>query len=119
MIVRRIYGHSIVIVGTCRDNELPPTHALRPLLTDLQREHAVETLALQPLSDEQISTLVTHLSSHAASRVSEPLVQHIRDRAAGNPFFAEELTRTIALPAEGSNGNGRAPRGIGSLRGGR
>jgi predicted ATPase len=105
-LARRIYGHSIVIVGTCRDNELPPNHALRPLLTDLQREHAVETLPLHPLSDEQISTLVSHISSHVASRVSEPLVQHIRDRAAGNPFFAEELARTITLPAEGSNGNG-------------
>jgi predicted ATPase/DNA-binding SARP family transcriptional activator len=105
-LARRIYGHSIVMVGTCRDNELPPNHPLRPLLTDLQREHAVETLPLHPLSDEQIGTLVTHISSHVSSRVSEPLVQHIRDRAAGNPFFAEELARTIALPAEEGNGNG-------------
>ncbi len=103
-LARRIYGHSIVMVGTCRDNELPSNHPLRPLLTDLQREHAVETLPLHPLSDEQIGTLVTQISSHVASRVSEPLVQHIRDRAAGNPFFAEELARTIALPAEEGNG---------------
>jgi predicted ATPase/DNA-binding SARP family transcriptional activator len=108
-LARRIYGHSIVIVGTCRDNELPPSHALRPLLTDLQREHAVETLPLQPLSNEQIGTLVTHISSHVSSRVTEPLVQHIRDRAAGNPFFAEELARTIALPVEGGNGSSPPP----------
>jgi predicted ATPase/DNA-binding SARP family transcriptional activator len=108
-LARRIYGHSIVIVGTCRDNELPPTHALRPLLTDLQREHAVETLPLHPLSDEQIGALVTHISSHVSSRVTEPLVQHIRDRAAGNPFFAEELARTITLPIEGTNGSSPPP----------
>jgi DNA-binding SARP family transcriptional activator/predicted negative regulator of RcsB-dependent stress response len=103
-LARRIIGHSIVIVGTCRDNELPQNHALRPLLTDLQREHALETLSLQPLNDEQISKLVSHVSSHLPS-ISAPLVEGIRNRAAGNPFFAEELARTVVAHAASSNGS--------------
>ncbi len=87
---RRVQGYPIVIVGTCRDNELPANHPLRPLLTDLQREHAVECLSLAPLSDEQIDALVSSI------QVPQSLVQRIRKRAAGNPFFAEELARTIA-----------------------
>src|SRR5450755_1797439 len=87
---RRVHGYPIVIVGTCRDNELPANHALRPLLTDLQREHAVECLSLAPLTDEQIDVLVSSI------QVPQSLVQRIRKRAAGNPFFAEELARTIA-----------------------
>jgi DNA-binding SARP family transcriptional activator/predicted negative regulator of RcsB-dependent stress response len=110
-LARRIHGHPIVIVGTCRDNELPSQHALRSLLTDLQREHAVDTISLQPLNDEQISTLVSHISPHVPPHIAQSLVKSIRARAAGNPFFAEELARTIgahlAAIATSPNGNGQ------------
>ncbi|HZO73749.1 MAG TPA: DUF6788 family protein [Ktedonobacteraceae bacterium] len=89
-LARRLQNHPIVIVGTCRENELGANHPLRPLLTDLQRENAVETVQLQPLSDEQISMLVSQVS-----QVAEPVMQRISTRAAGNPFFAEELARSI------------------------
>jgi predicted ATPase len=79
-----------MIVGTCREIELPATHPLRPILIDLQREQAVETLNIQRLTDEQIRALVSHLP--------EPLVRHIQTRAAGNPFFAEELARGMVAP---------------------
>jgi predicted ATPase/DNA-binding SARP family transcriptional activator len=84
-LVRQLRGHPILIAGTCRDIELPPAHPLRALLNDLQREQAIDTLTVQPLSDEQIRALVSGLP--------EPIVQRIQARAAGNPFFAEELAR--------------------------
>lgn len=89
-LARRIYGLPIMIVGTCRDNELPASHVLKGLMTDLQRENAVENISLDLLSDEQIGSLVSHIQS-----LSEPMTQRIRTRAAGNPFFAEELARSI------------------------
>jgi len=87
-LVRQLRGHPILIAGTCRDIELPPAHPLRALLNDLQREQAIETITVQPLSDEQIRALVSGLP--------EPVVQHIQVRAAGNPFFAEELARNTS-----------------------
>lgn len=99
-LARRIAGLPIVIVGTCRDNELAPTHPLRPMLTDLQRENALETAELDLLSDPQIETLVSHIP-----HVPEPLVTSIRDRAAGNPFFAEELARSVDSTLAGSGGH--------------
>ncbi len=95
-LARRIYGHSILIIGTCRDKELPENHALRPLLTDLRRERVIETVSLEPLSDEQIATLVTQIAQPTAS-LPEPIVEVIQDRAAGNPFFAEELVRGVEM----------------------
>jgi DNA-binding SARP family transcriptional activator/Tfp pilus assembly protein PilF len=86
-LVRQLRGQPVMIIGTCREIELPPNHALRPVLVDLQREQAVETLTIQRLTDEQIRVLVSHLP--------EPVVQHIQTRAAGNPFFAEELARGV------------------------
>lgn len=104
-LARRLQGHPIVIVGTCRDNELTGNHPLRSLLTDLQREHAVETLSLEPLSDEQISALVSQIP-----HLPEPMVQRIRTRAAGNPFFAEELARSLGTQdsGEAASANGDA-----------
>jgi len=98
-LARRVYGHPIVIVGTCRDNELPTNHALRPLLTDLQRERVVETVALQPLSDTYIGELVTQIAQPTL-QLAEPTIERIQDRAAGNPFFAEELTRGVSIQSE-------------------
>ncbi|HEX9133311.1 MAG TPA: DUF6788 family protein, partial [Ktedonobacteraceae bacterium] len=86
-LVRQLRGQPVMIVGTCREIELPANHPLRPVLIDLQREQAVETLAIQRLTDEQIRALVSHLP--------EPMVRHIQIRAAGNPFFAEELARGV------------------------
>ncbi len=89
-LARRTHGYPIVIVGTCRDMELSPDHPLRPLLTDLRRESAIESIPLEPLREDQIASLVAQVT-----QVSEPMVQRISNRAAGNPFFAEELARTI------------------------
>lgn len=87
-LARHIHGFPILLIGTCRDSELPtnPPHPFRVLVSHMQREHSVKTLAVDPLTSEQIAQLVSHLP--------EPMVQHIQEQAAGNPFFAEELART-------------------------
>lgn len=86
-LVRQLRGYPIMIVGTCRDIELPNDHPLHSVLIDLQREQAVEILPIQPLTNEQIRALLSYLP--------EPVAQNISARAAGNPFFAEELARSV------------------------
>ncbi|MDT5138487.1 MAG: adenylate cyclase, partial [Mycobacterium sp.] len=53
-----------------------------------------QALTLTPLSDSEIAALITGLLGGDAS-VGE-LGQMIADRAAGNPFFAEEIVRELA-----------------------
>jgi DNA-binding SARP family transcriptional activator len=98
-LARRIHGLPILIVGTCRDNELIPNHPLRSLITDLLRENSIETVSLDRLSDKHIEDLVSHIP-----HVPELLVSSIRERAGGNPFFAEELARTVDA-VDGATGN--------------
>lgn len=86
-LVRHLRGHPILVAGTCRDSNLPERHSLRVLLRDLQREQTAVTMTVLPLTDEQVGALVTGLPEQA--------VRSIQVRAAGNPFFAEELARTI------------------------
>jgi DNA-binding SARP family transcriptional activator len=106
-LTRRLRGHPVIIIGTCRENELVKGHPLRSLMPDLQRERVLETIPLQPLSDEQIRTLVANVPD-----VPLTLAEDIRLRARGNPFFAEELARTFGKPPGATsdlNGNGHQP----------
>ena len=56
--------------------------------------HGAQTIALAPLSDSETRALVSELLGHDLS-VGE-LGQKIAERAAGNPFFAEEIVRELA-----------------------
>jgi predicted ATPase len=60
----------------------------------LARMHGAQTIALAPLSDSETATLVTELLGPDPS-VGE-LGHTIAERAAGNPFFAEEIVRELA-----------------------
>jgi class 3 adenylate cyclase len=60
----------------------------------LARVHGAQTIALGPLSDSEIAALVAGLIGTDPSVGA--LAQKITERAAGNPFFAEEIVRELA-----------------------
>ncbi len=60
----------------------------------LARVHGAQTLTLAPLSDSETAALVTELIGPDPSVGA--LDQTIAERAAGNPFFAEEIVRELA-----------------------
>jgi DNA-binding SARP family transcriptional activator len=103
-ITRHIQDQRILLLGTCRDVELTPNHGLRTLIADLRREQAIVTIAVQPLTQSQIGSLVAHLPQN--------IVQSIQTQAAGNPFFAEELARvseaTLPSKQEDSDSSARS-----------
>jgi class 3 adenylate cyclase len=79
---------------------IPQTHSLvlityRPEYTGaLSRVPGAQSIALAPLTDPETATLVSQLLGPEPS-VGE-LGQMIAERAAGNPFFAEEMVRELA-----------------------
>jgi class 3 adenylate cyclase len=60
----------------------------------LARIHGAQTVALAPLSDSETAALIADLLGPDPSVGG--LGQTIADRAAGNPFFAEEIVRELA-----------------------
>ena len=92
-LARHLQDQRVLLVGTCRDMELAPSHGLRNLISDLRRERAIVTLAVPPLTASQIGSLVAHLP--------ENIVQSIQSQASGNPFFAEELARELQTTDDG------------------
>ena len=60
----------------------------------LTRVHGAQTVALAPLSDTETAALVSELLGPDPSVAA--LGQTITERAAGTPFFAEEIVRELA-----------------------
>jgi len=60
----------------------------------LTRVAGAHTVALAPLSDSETAALVAHLLGPDPS--VDALGHRVAERAAGNPFFAEELARELA-----------------------
>ena len=79
---------------------IPQTRSLvlvtyRPEYTGaLSRVPGAQTIALAPLSDPETAALVSQLVGSDPSVAG--LGQMIAERAAGNPFFAEEIVRNLA-----------------------
>ena len=59
-----------------------------------RRVHGTQTIALGPLSDPETAALISELLGPDPSVGA--LGQKIAERAAGNPFFAEEIVRELA-----------------------
>jgi len=94
-LIQHLKDQRVLLVGTYRDEELPPTHRLRMLMSDLRREQALTMLQLQPLSHAQVGTLLAHLA--------RDVVQSIQSQVAGNPFFAEVLAAAYIDKAQQGN----------------
>ncbi|MGO9352047.1 MAG: adenylate/guanylate cyclase domain-containing protein [Mycobacterium sp.] len=60
----------------------------------LTRVHGTQTIALAPLSDPETAALIAELLGPDPS--AGALGQMLAERAAGNPFFAEEIVRELA-----------------------
>lgn len=59
----------------------------------LANTQGAQTITLRPLSNAQTAALTSELLGSDAS--VRALVEHIADRAAGNPFFVEEIVRDL------------------------
>ncbi len=75
--------HPVLVVGTCRETDLPVQHPLRAQLVELERERLVESVSLSALTNDHIAVLIEHLPASA--------IRTIQQQAAGNPLFAGEL----------------------------
>ena len=90
-LLTRGFTAPVALVGSYRSDDLHRRHPLRPLLAAWNRLPGVHRLALGPLPDDDVRTLVGSLRSGT----SAAQLQDVIDRAEGNAFFAEELVAAI------------------------
>ncbi|HEX9014214.1 MAG TPA: AAA family ATPase, partial [Anaerolineaceae bacterium] len=92
-LVRRAPAVSLLILGTYRDEDVP-LHLLRSL-DDLHRERKVIMLPIGPLDRPNIARLAQGIL-RSESQISAERLDLLVHLTGGNPFFVEEIARSLA-----------------------
>ena len=95
---------SVVLVVTCRSDEVPLDWPVAAWLAHVRGSELVEEIRLGPLSREESAQQVAGL---ARGQLPDRLPNELYARAEGNPFFTEQL---VAAALAGQRGPGSAVR---------
>ena len=91
--------HSLLVIASCRDNEIVATHPFALALKELERRAVpVHTIPLEPLGWADIAQFVSD-SFHVDGDAAGPLAEALREKTGGNPFFMRQFLQ--ALQADG------------------
>ncbi|MGI8826196.1 MAG: AAA family ATPase [Chloroflexota bacterium] len=83
----------LLLLGTYRDAEVGPQHALEGALRDLGREGLIERIAVRRLEEEGTSQLIAATIGEDA--ISEEFVGLVHGRTEGNPFFVQQVLQVL------------------------
>ncbi len=89
---RHLPTMSLMIVGTYRDSDLSADHPLRETLRALHSEPGYRSISLERLDEAGVADL---LANFWGQRAPAALVAKIYQHTAGNPFFVEEVAKTL------------------------
>jgi DNA-binding SARP family transcriptional activator len=90
-------GRRLCVVLTWRDEQVPPDHRLRGMLTEAQRTHMATVLRLSRLDRAAVEKLVRAVVGHA-----DGLGRRLYDETEGLPLFLGEYLAAIATGALGA-----------------
>ncbi len=87
---RRVHTTRVLVLATCRTDELPRRHPLLPMLQGWRRTGVAQVVDLQPLPAAGVAEMVEAI-------FDQPVRREFRDflyrRSDGNPFVLEELLK--------------------------
>ncbi len=89
----RDMGH-LLLIAAWRDNEVPPGHPFAMTVESLRTARPVHDLPVEPLDRPAVRELVADTLA-SDPRTVRPLADLLHDKAQGNPFFTNELLRTL------------------------
>jgi class 3 adenylate cyclase/tetratricopeptide (TPR) repeat protein len=92
-LVRNVRGDRVLILGAYRELELDRVHPLSRALVDWNRERVATRIALARLSHEDTGALLATLFGQDA--VSGDFAAAIYRETEGNPFFVEEVVKSL------------------------
>jgi len=81
----------LLLVGTCRTEDLVRGHPLRPLLRRWEKTGLVETIALPPLDAAETRAMLR--ATLGGERFSAPALEVLLERSEGNPYVVEEMLK--------------------------
>lgn len=104
----------VILLATCRAEVTDAiTSPFNALLNALYRERLSETLPLSPLSESAVGRIVAHILGGEAAPT---LVKTVFEIAEGNPFFVEEITRSLVSASQPEHADVEEDQGQWRLR---
>ncbi|MGD0593539.1 MAG: BTAD domain-containing putative transcriptional regulator [Acidimicrobiales bacterium] len=113
-LVRSAEPMRILVVGTYRDTDLDRTHPLSEMLADLRREPCVERLALTGLDVGGVRDMLANAGDERVDARAAELGQLLWSETDGNPFFVQEILRSLVESGRLTEGDGRPAMEIGA-----
>jgi len=89
--------HSLLLIGSYRNNEVDSTHSLIKTIASIKAEGAVAVneLFLEPLKIQDIQHLITETLFCENYQQSKSLAELIGAKTGGNPFFINEFLKAL------------------------
>lgn len=84
----------LFIIGTFRNNELTPGHPLSLTVEEIKKSKKIDEISLAALDEKSVNMLIADTFQSSIKDTSE-LSSIIYKRTAGNPFYINELLKTI------------------------
>ena len=91
--VRSSSNNRVLTVCSYRTEDLEPNSSLERTLMDLNKERLLETITVKNLSKDDTSNLITQIFGEP--KVSTDFADIIYEHTGGNPFFVEEVLRSL------------------------
>jgi len=92
-LARGVYKESLFLLGTYRDTDIDQRHPLSPVLTELNRERLLQSVPLKRMSFNDTSEMVKQILEQ--DDVPREFCELVYDRTRGNPFFVEEVIKSL------------------------
>jgi hypothetical protein len=100
----------LLLVGTCRTEDLTRRHPLRPLIRRWEKTGLVETIALRPLDAVQARAMVR--ATVGGERFGAPAMEALLGRSEGNPYVVEEMLKAASDAGWDGTAAGHLPKSI-------
>ncbi len=107
-LARHTRASPVFLLGTYRDLEVTYDHPLHGALVDLGREALLEKIALERLDAEATGALIAGALGDAA--IPPGLVEIVHGPTGGNPFFIQEVLRSMVEGGDLMRTDGRWER---------
>ena len=92
-LARGVSKESLLLLGDYRDTDIDEAHALSPVLTELNRERLFQSIQLKRMSLNDISEMIRQILEQ--DEVPREFCELVYEKTRGNPFFAEEVIRSL------------------------
>jgi predicted ATPase/KaiC/GvpD/RAD55 family RecA-like ATPase len=92
-LTRGVYKESLLLLGAFRDTDVDDRHPLSAVLAELNRERLLQSVQLKRMSFDDVSELIKQILEQ--DDVSTEFCELVYEKTRGNPFFAEEVIKSL------------------------